>query len=446
MIAKAPGRFSFGRTGPQGSPNGFGQFWEPDRLPAYDFLDEAPTNDEINEMRSHRLSLYPAGYNWSEELVEGGICDDASGSYRMILYEHHLTFNGHDYAHIAAMRFPEESSFGPNIDYPVLIVCHGNIDEISLTELKSWNETLQASEFFSDQCVVLWPLYFGYTFRQPGVNDPDFPDYTRCADQLRAVGLRFFEESVDYMTLSLEDEQFKRDYQQDGYMAEDVQIMAVLQSYLALRDRYEGREGLQMSDEIGLIGSSLGGQLVYDLAPIVGAQTGPSDPELKASVAMYAGTDQYAPFNVRRSKRYLASLVKDMTAPNGFRMMYGDILPPQIRRTVSDAVLKYLGVLPGPAPSTEELRFWFLSDSTAKTWDYHLQYGGPWPLQVHHGTRDNVVLVDNSRRLNQEMRLHGVPREQQYFQYFESPNVGHNRNELLTTDHAAELLQEQLGW
>ncbi len=108
-------------------------------------------------------------------------------------------------------------------------------------------------------------------------------------------------------------------------------------------------------------------------------------------------------------------------------------------------------ILPDPLPSLQKLkgalRRWFLEESVARLWDYPTttSTGGPWPLQVHHGTADTTVSVLNSRWLAEQMRRHEVPFDADHFQYFETPFVGHERNKLNSRAAMATILENNLG-
>lgn len=483
MIPNAPGRFASGFHGPSGRTNAFGRYWEPDMFALYDILDTPPTAAEIQKLLDERTSLPTNTYGGFAHTT-GGVCYPDGPSNRKLfkvhLISHKLQFNSTTYYHYALVRHPEVDT--PHTgSYPVLLLLHGRTSvALGVSNLVKWGDTLNSNNFFRDDCVVVYPLYFGFKFQMPYRWDPlgtEEPMYTYdCEGALDGEGIPLFDGQyvetlatnggVSPESPTPAELRFQMDYQADGYSANDVQIMAVLQSLAAVFGE-QNTLGLDLNGDVGLLGGSMGCNMLYDVAPILHENGAPGT--LKVSVALYGGTDQYAPFNVRRSKRLLASMIKQRVPYDDLpgvtyladRFTYGDILNNQRERTISDPVRLYLWLqdsslpppseFPDPMPHLpdlkEQLRRWFLEESVARLWDYPTltSTDGPWPLQVHHGSVDTTVSVLNSRWLAEQMRQHEVPFDEDHFQYFETPFVGHERNKLNSRAAMATILENNLG-
>ncbi len=455
ILPNQPGRFAGGFFGPRGHVNGFGRYWEPDMYPPYDILNHSPTQAEIDALINHRLALPTNTCSGFAVETEGGFCNPTDGTgrkYRVDVIRHSIEYNNASRLHYAFVRYPRAGAPTHQGGYPILLSLHGNTEyPIRVGSLGGWDSTL--GTFYTDQCVVVKPLYLGYRFATPHVYTDTQFGYRYEEDCQDLLGQYHFDGDT-FFTPAIESPP-------EGYTSNDLQIMAVLQALKGILDHYGQGEDPLVNGDVGIIGGSMGANMLYDIAPIMFANSAPGD--LKVSIAMFGGTDQFAPFNVRRSKRYLKSQLKQRKYEPSLNswvvrnvFSYRDISLNQRNRTKSNGVKWYLcpehtSCPEGPAPelSKEEmkaqLRSWFIEESVARIWDYP---DGPYPLQIHHGTLDPTVFVENSRWLRDRMLENDVPEDSDYFQYFETPGAGHSSEDLSNASRVAmaALLQDKLGW
>lgn len=439
----APGQFQHGHVGPAGRGWGHGLFPEPDFDPAFDFLDEKPTLEEIGFLRGRREGLYTeTAINYQPAQAQDGyychFVNNHAYAHRLHVFSHDLTFNGNVYPHHAILRYPEidPTVWDPNQPYPndlpLVVLCHGArawSNEITYSWLNDWSDYLFDPTFFRSGCYVLMPLYYGFQFE---THDP--PNWCRN-NVLIPNG---FSPLVDGSFGTQSTQQFEDDYHADGYTQHDVFVMAILHSLAAIREHFEGGRGLT-SQRIGFMGASLGAGMTYQTAPLLVGQN-PDSPRTEVAVAFFGPTDEYANFARKRYKRYRASKIRD---PGGddFIHTYSDLTANMQERCTSPAVEAYI------ADPTEErranLRYAYLGHSVAEWWDYE---DGPYPLLTLHGTADDTVMVANSRWLAQEMRLHGVPRTDAGYQYLETSG-GIHAIQTMKPEYrviAGDLLEQQL--
>jgi hypothetical protein len=460
ITPNGPGKFGYGQFGSAGQTNGFGHYWEPNMYPPYDILDDPPTQSEIDALIDHRMALSTDTCTNFSVVDEGGMCKPASGItgselFRVDIIRHYINYNGESRPHYALVRYPESEAPTHAGGYPILLMLHGNYNPIRVQRLGGWGDTLGYNTFYKDQCVVVYPLYLGYRFDTPYPADHTWREYryfSDCEDALDPEIPLF--DGAQYGTYPIE-------FPPDGETVNDLQIKAILQSLNGVIDHYGSGVDPLVNGDVGIIGGSMGANMVYDIAPIMYENEAPGN--LKVSIAIYGGTDQYAPFNVRRSKRLLKSRLNQMVYVEDLnrRVMrkkatYGDISENQRKRTTSSGVQWYLCPDHTTCPDGEEpdmteaemktsLRNWFLEESVSRLWDYP---DGPYPLQVHHGTLDPTVYVENSRWLEQQMRNNDVPIDADNFQYYETPGAGHNTGDFsqASRDEMAKILRNELGW
>ncbi len=279
MRANAPGRFRHGVHGPAGRTNGHGTWWEPDMFPLYDLLNDPPTLREVRDLRTKRASLPTNTVDGFKLLATGGVCTTEK-VYRMSMFRHRLEFNGTSYNHAAVVRGPAYGSVPPaNGEYPILLLLHGNItDAMRRNKITDWDRLLAANKFYTDQCVVVFPLYFGYRMELPESSSYG----VECEESLHQAGYPKFN-GQSFETLPVDDPLFKSDYLAEGFSADDVQIMAILQAVTAVRQR-SPEFGVSLNGDIGLLGGSLGASMVYKVAPVLHDNGLPAT--LKATIAL----------------------------------------------------------------------------------------------------------------------------------------------------------------
>lgn len=475
MIGWIRPQFVHGAMGEFGGGQGWGSFPEPLWEPEVSLLDTLPTSSEISNVRTlldDNLIVYREG-EYPYELLQFGLgAFEIGGSleyYEVSLIEHSIPINGNLYLNWTVVLSPrvraDEQGVSPPVaaDRPVMLACHGNIPFLGADWITRFlenvtNATIRNSTVFVIPLFYDYPLYMG------------FEDYaTEIGNYLTAnypQGMGMFLE-IARNPAGSDTDQFMADLADENLRIEDASLRAaslaldVMRNELTLDTNSWFYSAVQQdgdkyttSNKLAVVGSSRGMPIATQASILFDDRQNRPYLDTKCLVDFFGPSDQWAQWNVRELKRFIAGRMPTHplvpASELAARTSYGyfikesldDEVPPLTENMKSRASSLYdLYLLAGaPADYVVRRRYAYLASSAAQWWEYD---NFPFPMQLHHGSADPISKVDNSRHWRNVMHAEGIGFDD--FEYFETEDGGHSFSDLDSLTDAQSFIETKLG-